>query len=33
MELQVGWLSLEDISNLEPTDKYFKEVLMKFDLK
>lgn len=26
------WLSLEDIKKLEPMDKYFKEVLAKFDL-
>jgi len=26
------WLSLEEISNLEPMDKYFKEVLAKFYL-
>ena len=26
------WLSLEDISNLEPMDSYFKEVLARFDL-
>lgn len=27
------WLSLEEVSALEPMDKYFKEVLAKFDLK
>jgi len=26
------WLTLEEISSLEPMDKYFKEVLAKFDL-
>ncbi|MFZ2150063.1 MAG: NUDIX domain-containing protein [Minisyncoccia bacterium] len=26
------WLSLEEISNLEPIDSYFKEVLSHFDL-
>ena len=27
------WLSLEEIAKLEPLDKYFKEVLTKFDLE
>lgn len=26
------WLSLEEISKLEPMDSYFKEILSKFDL-
>lgn len=26
------WLSLEEVSVLEPIDKYFKEVISKFDL-
>lgn len=26
------WLSLEEISKLEPVDPYFKEILSKFDL-
>ncbi|MFA5840856.1 MAG: NUDIX domain-containing protein [Candidatus Paceibacterota bacterium] len=26
------WASLEEVKNLEPMDKYFKEVLAKFDL-
>jgi 8-oxo-dGTP diphosphatase len=26
------WLSLEEIKNLEPMDKYFKEVLARFSL-
>ena len=26
------WLSLEDVKKLEPMDKYFKEVLEKFNL-
>jgi len=27
------WLTLEEISKLEPLDKYFKEVMSKFDLQ
>lgn len=27
------WLTLEEVKNLEPMDKYFKEVLEKFDLR
>jgi 8-oxo-dGTP diphosphatase len=30
---QYKWLSLEEISKLEPMDKYFKEILANFDLK
>jgi len=29
---EYGWFSLEEILKLEPMDKYFKEVLLKFDL-
>ena len=27
------WLTLEEVRNLEPMDKYFKEVLNNFDLR
>ena len=27
------WLSLEEIKNLDPIDKYFKEVLNKFEIE